>query len=256
MQVLVQPITPTEEEKKVPYWNIMFDDVQPCRDATPEKETEGDYKFISKRQFEEFLVMMDVRLRTVVEELEAERRGRIELVVEVKNLRGNTADLTTPSLQPDTSIGEAKSSPGKGIIEVIGLGVNCLAFDVDLSEIIKAKNTNDVAQSLMHRLEFRVNNEDTEVSEHNSNTAEVVDMNEATCPYDFEPFFAKRMRRKLKGMQLVHFFTHLQSYKRRKVGDILANEDFVVALDPMQIILKPNVEVFVDVLTCWAGSPR
>ncbi|KAM1145779.1 hypothetical protein ACFX2I_037684 [Malus domestica] len=256
MQVLVQPITPTEEEKKVPYWNIMFDDVQPCRDATPEKETEGDYKFISKRQFEEFLVMMDVRLRTVVEELEAERRGRIELVVEVKNLRGNTADLTTPSLQPDTSIGEAKSSPGKGIIEVIGLGVNCLAFDVDLSEIIKAKNTNDVAQSLMHRLEFRVNNEDTEVSEHNSNTAEVVDMNEATCPYDFEPFFAKRIRRKLKGMQLVHFFTHLQSYKRRKVGDILANEDFVVALDPMQIILKPNVEVFVDVLTCWAGSPR
>ncbi|RXH97226.1 hypothetical protein DVH24_035894 [Malus domestica] len=254
MQVLVQPITPTEEEKKVPYWNIMFDDVQPCRDATPEKETEGDYKFISKRQFEEFLVMMDVRLRTVVEELEAERRGRIELVVEVKNLRSNTADLTTPSLQPDTSIGEAKSSPGKGIIEVIGLGVNCLAFDVDLSEIIKAKNTNDVAQSLMHRLEFRVNN--TEVSEHNSNTAEVVDMNEATCPYDFEPFFAKRMRRKLKGMQLVHFFTHLQSYKRRKVGDILANEDFVVALDPMQIILKPNVEVFVDVLTCWAGSPR
>ncbi|KAM2937884.1 hypothetical protein FF1_037735 [Malus domestica] len=256
MQVLVQPITPTEEEKKVPYWNIMFDDVQPCRDATPEKETEGDYKFISKRQFEEFLVMMDVRLRTVVEELEAERRGRIELVVEVKNLRGNTADLTTPSLQPDTSIGEAKSSPGKGIIEVIGLGVNCLAFNVDLSEIIKAKNTNDVAQSLMHRLEFRVNNEDTEVSEHNSNTAEVVDMNEAICPYDFEPFFAKRMRRKLKGMQLVHFFTHLQSYKRRKVGDILANEDFVVALDPMQIILKPNVEVFVDVLTCWAGSPR
>ncbi|KAM1784836.1 hypothetical protein ACFX12_037808 [Malus domestica] len=118
-----------------------------------------DYKFISKRQFEEFLVMMDVRLRTVVEELEAERRGRIELVVEVKNLRGNTADLTTPSLQPDTSIGEAKSSPGKGIIEVIGLGVNCLAFDVDLSEIIKAKNTNDVAQSLMHRLEFRVNSE-------------------------------------------------------------------------------------------------
>ncbi|KAM1034379.1 hypothetical protein PS1_038063 [Malus domestica] len=244
----------------------------------------------SRSVFEEFLVMMDVRLRTVVEELEAERRGRIELVVEVKNLRGNTADnvpedvkvdsypkhplgfedLTTPSLQPDTSIGEAKSSPGKGITEVIGLGVNCLAFDVDLSEIIKAKNTNDVAQSLMHRLEFRVNSElgerrvfypgekdeDTEVSEHNSNTAEVVDMNEAACPYDFEPFFAKGMRRKLKGMQLVHIFTHLQSYKRRKVGDILANEDFVVALDPMQIILKPNVEVFVDVLTCWAGSPR
>ncbi|KAM2608832.1 hypothetical protein TB1_037116 [Malus domestica] len=224
----------------------------------------------SRSVFEEFLMMMDVRLRTVVKELEAERRGRIELVVEVKNLRGNIADLTTPSLQPDTSIGEAKSSPGKGIIEVIGLGVNCLAFDVDLSEIIKAKNTNDVAQSLMHRLEFRVNielrerrvfylrekDEDTEVSEHNSNTAEVVDMNEAACPYDFEPFFAKGMRRKLKGMQLVHIFTHLQSYKRRKVGDILANEDFVVALDPMQIILKPNVEVFVDFLTCWAGSPR
>ncbi|KAM2698360.1 hypothetical protein EV1_037371 [Malus domestica] len=212
--------------------------------------------------------MMDVRLRTVVEELEAERRGRIEVRWDVDNVPEDVKvdsypkrplgfeDLTTPSLQPDTSIGEAKSSPGKGIIEVIGLGVNCLAFDVDLSEIIKAKNTNDVAQSLMHRLEFRVNNEDTEVSEHNSNTAEVVDMNEATCPYDFEPFFAKRMRRKLKGMQLVHFFTHLQSYKRRKVGDILANEDFVVALDPMQIILKPNVEVFVDVLTCWAGSPR
>ncbi|TQE05437.1 hypothetical protein C1H46_008939 [Malus baccata] len=119
-----------------------------------------DYEFIYKRQFEEFSVMMDVRLRTVVEELEAERRGRIKVRRDVDNVPEDVKidsypkrplgfeDLTTPSLQPDTSIGEAKSSPGKDIIEVIGLGVNCLTFDVDLSEIIKAKNTNDVAQSL------------------------------------------------------------------------------------------------------------
>ncbi|CAN6712521.1 unnamed protein product [Malus baccata var. baccata] len=175
MQVLVQSITPTEEEKKVPYWNIMFDDVQPCRDATPEKETEG---FLDPDH-------------------DSEREGRKR----IPHIRGSVAIVvSTQTMLPNHS----------------------------------------------RRLEFRVNSElgerrvfypgekdeDTEVSEHNSNTEEV-----------------------LKGMQLVHIFTHLQSYKRRKVGNILANEDFVVALDPMQIILKPNVEVFVDVLTCWTGSP-
>lgn len=98
--------------------------------------------------------------------------------------------------------------------------------------------------------------EDTEVREHNSHTEEAVDINEATYPSNSEPFLGKGMRRKLKGMQPVHIFTHLQSYKRRKIGDILADEDFVVALDPIQIILKLDVEVFVNVLTCWAGSPR
>lgn len=117
-------------------------------------------------------------MRIVVEELEAEWRARMELVVEVKSLRGDTTgksfdkpptpdksvrsgrdidnvpedetvnsylkrplgfeDLTAPSLQPDTSTGEGNSSPGKDIIEATGFRTNCLTFDVDLPETIEA----------------------------------------------------------------------------------------------------------------------
>lgn len=41
MQVFVHPNTPTEEEKMVVYWNVMFDDVKAGRDATPEDESKG-----------------------------------------------------------------------------------------------------------------------------------------------------------------------------------------------------------------------
>ncbi|TQE13283.1 hypothetical protein C1H46_001090 [Malus baccata] len=33
MQLLVQQITPTEEEKSAPYWKAMFDEVEPCREG-------------------------------------------------------------------------------------------------------------------------------------------------------------------------------------------------------------------------------
>ncbi|CAN6706457.1 unnamed protein product [Malus baccata var. baccata] len=69
--------------------------------------------------------------------------------------------------------------------------------------------------------------------------------------YNLEPLLGKGMQHKWKGMQLVHPFTPLESYKRRKVGDGCSTEDFVVDLDPIRIIPKPDVEVFIDVLTHW-----
>ncbi|KAB2620732.1 hypothetical protein D8674_037712 [Pyrus ussuriensis x Pyrus communis] len=90
MQVVVHLITPTDEEKMGPYWNVMFDDVEVGRDETPKDESKGTYdiksmsvymhefEFVSKRQFKEFLVMMD-----------EERRACMELAAELEHLRGN-----------------------------------------------------------------------------------------------------------------------------------------------------------------------
>ncbi|KAB2631108.1 hypothetical protein D8674_008627 [Pyrus ussuriensis x Pyrus communis] len=86
MLVVVHLITPTDEEKMEPYWNVMFDDVEAGRDATLKDKSKG---FVSKRQFKEFLVMMDVRFRTVVEASEEERRAYMKLATELEHLRDN-----------------------------------------------------------------------------------------------------------------------------------------------------------------------
>ncbi|KAB2611820.1 hypothetical protein D8674_019852 [Pyrus ussuriensis x Pyrus communis] len=41
MHVIVHLITPIEEETMVPYWNVMFDDVEAGKDATMEEESKG-----------------------------------------------------------------------------------------------------------------------------------------------------------------------------------------------------------------------
>ncbi|TQD90984.1 hypothetical protein C1H46_023422 [Malus baccata] len=89
------------------------------------------------------------------------------------------------------------------------------------------------------------------VSEHSTHIKEGVDVIEAVSLSNLEPLLGKGMQHKRKEMPLVHPFTPLKSYKRRKVGDSHSTEDFVVDLDPMRIIPKSNVEVFVDILTHW-----
>lgn len=97
---------------------------------------------------------------------------------------------------------------------------------------------------------LRENDENTEVNEHSTRTEEGVDVNEAAGPSDSKPLLGKGIWRNHKGMQLVHPFTHLESYKRRMVNDGRFAEDFVVALEPVRIISKPDVEAFVDILAC------
>lgn len=80
-------------------------------------------------------------------------------------------------------------------------------------------------------------------------TNEGADVNEAASLSGLEPLIGKGMRRKHKGKQLVHPFTPLEPYKRRKVGDGYSVKDFIILPEPMQIIPKPNMKVFVDVLT-------
>ncbi|KAM1106219.1 hypothetical protein ACFX13_003161 [Malus domestica] len=129
--------------------------------------------------------MMDVRLRKVVEELEVERRARIELAAKVERLRGDVVgksfdktptpdksvgsgqdadnvpkdekvdsspkrrpgyeDLTALSPRLDISTDEGKLAREKNIIETTTLCVNFITFDVDLLEIIEGENANDVA---------------------------------------------------------------------------------------------------------------
>ncbi|CAN6691786.1 unnamed protein product [Malus baccata var. baccata] len=165
----------------------MFDDVEAGTDVTPKDESKGEFEFVSKRQFEEFSMTMEVRLRTVVKALEEEQRARMKLVAELERLQS-----------------DGQSDWGKNISHA----ANLPTFDVDLLEIIEAKNANDVAQSLLRIMQFR----------------------------------------------LVHPFTPIESYKGRKVSDDRLIEDFFVVLKPMWIILKPDVEVFIDVLTHWVGS--
>ncbi|KAM2964224.1 hypothetical protein FF2_022035 [Malus domestica] len=146
------------------------------------------------------------------------------------------------------------------------------SFDKPLTPnklIIEAHNANDVAQSQLHILEFRVEgelgerqvfhlreeDEDMEVNKYINHTEKAIDVNEATGPSDLEPFHGKGMLLKHKVIQLVNPFTLIKSYKRKKVGDGHSAEDFV-ALDPLWIIQNPDVEVFIDVLMRWVGSPR
>ncbi|KAB2597135.1 hypothetical protein D8674_000055 [Pyrus ussuriensis x Pyrus communis] len=64
------------------------------------------------------------------------------------------------------------------------------------------------------------------------------------------------MRQKRKGIQLVHPFTPLESYKKRKVGDGRSVKDFVVLQEPMQFIPKPNVEENAQFETLVAGNGK
>ncbi|KAM0981467.1 hypothetical protein ACFX13_014824 [Malus domestica] len=249
------------------YWNVMFDDVEVGTDATSEDESKGvaeadkDFEAMfsfrlkkkarkeyhthvgtlplsSRLVFEEFLVTVEVRLKTIVEALEEKWCARMELAAKLECLRSDAPRETF----------DKPSTPEKSIIEV--------------------ENANDVAQSLLRILQFRVNGElkerqvflqeeeDTEVSEHGTYTDEGVNVNEAIDLSGLKPLHGKGMRQKCKGMQLVHPFTSFESYKRRKVGNGRSAEDFVIVMEPMQIILKLDVEVFIDILTRWVGSLR
>ncbi|KAM1626175.1 hypothetical protein TB2_014210 [Malus domestica] len=249
------------------YWNVMFDDVEVGTDATSEDESKGvaeadkDFEAMfssrlkkkarkeyhthvgalplsSRLVFEEFLVTVEVRLKTIVEALEEKWCARMELAAKLECLRSDAPRETF----------DKPSTPEKSIIEV--------------------ENANDVAQSLLRILQFRVNGElkerqvflqeeeDTEVSEHGTYTDEGVNVNEAIDLSGLKPLHGKGMRQKCKGMQLVHPFTYFESYKRRKVGNGRSAEDFVIVMEPMQIILKLDVEVFIDILTRWVGSLR
>ncbi|CAN6711453.1 unnamed protein product [Malus baccata var. baccata] len=189
-----------------PYWNVIFDDVEAGIDATPEDKSKG-------RQFEEFSVTMEVRLRTVIEALEEERRARMKL-----------------------------SDRGKDIAPTRKLPT----FDVDLLEIIEAENANNVAQSLLRILQFRVVGE---LGEEQVSTLERKTRTQRSA--SMVPILtkaltvSKRMWRKRKGLQLVHPFTSLESYRRWKVGD----GHSVEFPKPLRIIPKSDVEVFIDVLT-------
>ncbi|CAN6718880.1 unnamed protein product [Malus baccata var. baccata] len=268
------------------YWNIMFDDVEVGTDATSEDESKGvaeadkDFEatfssrlkkkarkeyhthvgalpLSSRLVFEEFLVTVEVRLKTVVEALEEKWCAHMELAAKLECLRSDA---------PRESF-DKPSTPEKSRKD-IALATNFPTFDVNLSEIIKVENANDVAQLLLRILQFRVKGEleerqvflqeeeDTEVSEHGTYIDEGVDVNEAIDLSGSKPFHGKGMRQKCKGMQLVHLFTSFESYKRRKVGNGRSTEDFVIYMEPMQIILKPDVEVFIDILTCWVGLLR
>lgn len=80
-------------------------------------------------------------------------------------------------------------------------------FDEDLPTIIEAKNANDVAQSMLRILQFRVEgelgegqvlnlweeDEDIEVSKHGTYTDEGVEVNDATSLSGSKPLLGKGM---------------------------------------------------------------
>ncbi|KAM1097059.1 hypothetical protein ACFX19_014759 [Malus domestica] len=230
------------------YWNVMFDDVEVGTDATSEDESKGvaeadkDFEamFSSRLKkkarkeyhthvgalplsswlvFEEFLVTVEVRLKTIVEALEEKWCARMELAAKLECLRSDAPRETF----------DKPSTPEK-------------SFRVN--------------GELKERQVFLQEEEDTEVNEHGTYTDEGVNVNEAIDLSGLKPLHGKGMRQKCKGMQLVHPFTSFESYKRRKVGNGRSAEDFVIVMEPMQIILKLDVEVFIDILTRWVGSLR
>ncbi|TQE01926.1 hypothetical protein C1H46_012550 [Malus baccata] len=145
--------------------------------ALPSSSRSSEFEFVSKRQFEEFSMTMEVRLRTVVKALEEEQRARMKLVAELERLQSD--------------------APGKSFNKPLAL------------EKLEDKNT--------------------KVIEYGTHMDEGTEVNEATGPSSSEPFLG------------------------RKVSDGRLIEDFFVVLKPMWIILKPDVEVFIDVLTHWVG---
>ncbi|KAM1738950.1 hypothetical protein ACFX11_014717 [Malus domestica] len=190
------------------YWNVMFDDVEVGTDATSEDKSKGvaeadkDFEAIfssrlkkkarkeyrthvgalplsSRLVFEEFLVTVEVRLKTVVEALEEKWCACMELAAKLECLR---SDAPRESFDKPSTLEKS-------------FRVNC---------------------ELEERQVFLQEKEDTEVSEHGTYTDESVNVNEAID---------------LSGSKPLHA------------------EDFVIVMEPMQIILKPDVEVFIDILT-------
>ncbi|KAM1396850.1 hypothetical protein ACFX2I_014496 [Malus domestica] len=183
------------------YWNVMFDDVEVGTDATSEDKSKGvaeadkDFEAIfssrlkkkarkeyrthvgalplsSRLVFEEFLVTVEVRLKTVVEALEEKWCACMELAAKLECLR---SDAPRESFDKPSTLEKS-------------FRVNC---------------------ELEERQVFLQEKEDTEVSEHGTYTDESVNVNEAID---------------LSGSKPLHA------------------EDFVIVMEPMQIILKPDVE--------------
>ncbi|TQD84989.1 hypothetical protein C1H46_029505 [Malus baccata] len=185
--VVVHPITPTKEEKMAPYWNVIFDDVEAGTDATSEDKSKGvadaDYdseatpssgpKWKAKKGYHTHLGALPSSPHdngSSVEDSYRGIRGGATCLHEVgsgwdtynvpKDEKVDSSpehppgykDLTATSLQPETFAGEGKSDRGKDIAPTTKLPT----FDVDLLEIIEAENANNVAQSLLRILQFRV----------------------------------------------------------------------------------------------------
>ncbi|CAN6677243.1 unnamed protein product [Malus baccata var. baccata] len=258
------------------YWNVMFDDdkskgvanVDNNFEATPLSEPKrkaktGDHVHMGALPSSSRLVTLVLFLNGYQFRWSYDMKSlfficrSMSLATEVERLRSNAVVKSF-----DRPLTPNKLSPrGKEIIEVTTITVNLPTFDVDLLKIIEAQNANDVAQSQLHILEFRVEgelgerqvfhlreeDEDMEVNKYINHTEKAIDVNEATGPSDLEPFHGKGMLLKHKVIQLVHPFTLIESYKRKKVGDGHSTKDFF-ALDPLWIIPNPDVEVFIDVL--------
>ncbi|KAM1074256.1 hypothetical protein EV1_019003 [Malus domestica] len=195
----------------------MFDDVQPCRNATPEDESKDfvdvDHdseatpsskpkgKAKTRHQGKGVLPSSSC-LATVLEDLEAEWRAHMALAAEVARLRGDANAQSfekAPSLDKPAGLARAAEKVPED-----------------------AKLDGDLGEGQVVYL--REEDEDTEVSEHSSHIDEAVDVNESAGPFGSMP--------------------------------LLAVEDFFVDPDPMWIIPDPDVVVFVDVVMRWACSLR
>ncbi|KAM2352136.1 hypothetical protein ACFXTH_006854 [Malus domestica] len=139
------------------------------------------YEFVPWRKFNEFAQLMEVQLRTILEELEVELGARRALVANVERLLANIGD----------QLFQKVPSPKKSF-----------KLDADLGE-----------SQVMY---LREEDDDMEVSEHNGQNKEGFEVNKVVGPSNFKPLLDKGIRQKRKGMQLVHPFTPFQGYKKKE----------------------------------------
>ncbi|KAM2547230.1 hypothetical protein TB1_018561 [Malus domestica] len=151
----------------------MFDDVQPCRNATPEDESKDfvdvDHdseatpsskpkgKAKTRHQGKGVLPSSSC-LATVLEDLEAEWRAHMALAAEVARLRG---DANAQSFEKAPSLDKPAGLDG----------------DLGEGQVVY----------------LREEDEDTEVSEHSSHIDEAVDVNESAGPFGSMPLLGKKM---------------------------------------------------------------
>ncbi|KAM1415337.1 hypothetical protein ACFX2I_007002 [Malus domestica] len=193
-----------------------------------------DYEFVPWRKFNEFAQLMEVQLRTILEELEVELGARRALAADVERLLANIGDqLFQKAPSPKKSVGTAWDI--EKVLEDTKLDVTFLTFDVVLPNTALACDANDVTQSLMNILEFKLDadlgesqvmylreeDDDMKVSEHNGQNEEGFEVNKVIGPSNFKPLLDKGIRQKRKGMQLVHPVTPFQGYKKKGIFSIV-----------------------------------
>ncbi|KAM2671257.1 hypothetical protein EV1_007091 [Malus domestica] len=145
-----------------------------------------DYEFVPWRKFNEFAQLMEVQLRTILEELEVELGARRALAADVERLLANIGD----------QLFQKAPSPKKSF-----------KLDADLGE-----------SQVMY---LREEDDDMKVSEHNGQNEEGFEVNKVIGPSNFKPLLDKGIRQKRKGMQLVHPVTPFQGYKKKGIFSIV-----------------------------------